>query len=128
MIDRFIDFIEKYGKAILVIFIVAIMAILGINHRNNVNRDGRITIAKVIDFQGASSGVNVHIIIYYGQKEYRKTVDVECNDCVGNYFFVKILPEDPQGYVIFYDRKQVPECILTKPIPPNGWDRIPQCE
>jgi len=93
MIDRFIDFIEKYWKAVLVIFVMAIMAIFGINRRNNVNRDGRITIAKVIDFQGAGSGVNVHTVIYYGQKEYKKTVDIECNECVGNYFLSKFFPK-----------------------------------
>ncbi|MDR6341625.1 hypothetical protein HNQ91_004698 [Filimonas zeae] len=48
--------------------------------------------------------------------------------CVGKYFFIKIISEEPEGAVVFLKEYPVPDCILRRKIPPEGWNEIPGCD
>jgi len=87
---------------------------------------GVITIARVEYFKGASDGSDLHINVYYNGTTYKNVIDEFCR-CNGKFFFVKIEKNNPEGYIIFYKDKPVPDCILKRPIPITGWSDFTVC-
>lgn len=58
---------------------------------------------------------------------YRRYEGAESDDCIGNYYFVKVKTDDPIDYPIFYDDKKVPDCIISNVKYFRGWKSFPDC-
>ena len=92
------------------------------------DKHGIITVAKVTGFEGAESGSDLYLEIYLEGKKYKTSVGQGCqHDCIGRFFFVKVLRDNPTHYIIFYGYKPVPDCIMSNVIYFKGWKEIPDC-
>lgn len=89
---------------------------------------GVITVAKVTDYQGAESGSDLFIDIYFHDKIYKTRLGYGCgSNCIGKFFFIKIKMETPASYPIFYGDKPVPDCIIQNVKYFKGWSDFPTC-
>lgn len=89
---------------------------------------GVIIVAKVLRLEGAESGSDLYIEIYLKGKTYYTSVDQECqSDCIGNYFFIRVMTCNPVDYPILYGHQQVPDCKLKNVKEFDGWKNIPDC-
>jgi hypothetical protein len=109
------------------ILLILIFLFYIISRDNNIKRHGVFTIAKIIKYEGDADGASLFIDIHFNGKIFSTVVNQGCSNCIGKYFFVKILKQDPSS-VIFYEKEIVPDCILKKPIPIKGWEKIPTCQ
>ena len=89
---------------------------------------GVITVAKVLRYESGEYGSDLSLEVYVGDKKFTTTVDQDCDECVGRYYFVKILKEDPLRYPLIYTDDPVPDCILSKVKYFDGWKDIPECD
>lgn len=119
---------SKYNNLIFVI--LGVLLIIGYTYfrKNRIDKFGIFTIAKVVRYEGASSGSFLYMTVYLGGKTFNTSVGNSCYRCIGKYYFVKVIKENPSKHVIFYNESPVPECILKNPIPENGWKKFPSCE
>ena len=126
---KFFHFIKEYDQIIFAILLVIGLFLFVRIRIANVEKDGVITIAKVIRYECAESGSDLYIKIYLQNKTYVTSVNQECqSDCIGNYFFVKVSRKNPKNYPIFYGNRVVPKCILDKAKDFAGWPNFPVCE
>lgn len=114
-------------KWIVVCLLILSIILYDVYETKKIERDGIITIAKVDKYETNVSGGDMHISIFYKQKEYKSVINTICIKCTGKYYFVKILDQDPGKNVILLDNIIVPQCLLSKPIPYDGWKEIPKC-
>ena len=117
----------KYSQLIGVLLIVSLIVGYGFFRKSQILKYGVFTVAKVINFEGAASGSSLYIDVYFQGKTFRTSVGNHCNFCIGKYYFVKIIKESPSKKIIFYNESPVPDCILSKGIPNNGWKDFPAC-
>jgi hypothetical protein len=125
---RIIRFLDQYDQVIGVIIIVLLVFLFLYWKTGAVNNEGIITVAKVLRHEGAESGSELYIEIYLDDKKYITSVGQDCQqDCIGNYFFVKVMRNDPTDYPILYGHAPVPACIITNVKIFKGWSKIPDC-
>jgi hypothetical protein len=126
---RFLNFIKEYELIIFTcVLTIAIFLFLYFEY-SKVDNDGIITVAKVIRYEAAADGSELHIEIYFKQKIYKTSLNQTCQfECIGKYFFIKISTEHPTEFPIFYDDKIVPDCIIKKVKYFNGWKKAPTCD
>lgn len=126
---KLISFVKNHSEAIGAMVILIGISFFVRFKVSQTNKYGIITVAKATRYEGAESGSDLYIDIYLEGKIYKTSVDQGCQyNCVGNYFFVKVLKNDPSGYVTFYGDKQVPDCIIKNVTYFKGWQDIPTCE
>src|SRR5206468_10962482 len=110
--------IQKYfiNNKPLLFGLLLIMAVLcvGLYRNYRLSNYGIITVARVDKFEGAEQGVNVHITIFFQEKQFNCVVDSWCLRCEGKFYFIKIDKENPRscGRVHLYENKAVSECLL----------------
>ena len=92
-----------------------------------VNRNGIITLVKIINVEGAADGEKVDVDVYVHGKFVRTTINKGCSDCINKYFYAKILKNDISTFFVFYEYP-VSNCILKNAIPIDGWKSIPSCQ
>ena len=122
--------IRNGTRSNLIFVILSVLLIIGyaFYRESQINKFGVFTIAKVERFKGASSGSTLYITVYLGGKTYNTSVGNPCRRCIGKFYFVKVLKQNPTKHVIFYNESPVPYCILRNPIPEDGWEKLPSCE
>ncbi len=87
---------------------------------------GVITIARVDKFEGAEQGADLKVTVFYNGKEYKSTLNRFCRGCIGNYYYIKIIPTDPSTPAAeLYEDKPVPYCYIGN-VPFEGWKKIPK--
>lgn len=119
---------DKYEQAAGVIILLGLVYVIVISKTKEVKDQGVYTVAKVLSLEGAESGVNLNIEIYLNKNRYSAIVDYWCKDhCVGNFYYVKVLPGDPAKYPFLMGDKPVPPCILDSVKSFEGWSEIPAC-
>jgi hypothetical protein len=125
-----LNFISNYIEIIGTVFIVFLLFLFLWYKEGDVNKNGIITIAKVIDWNASGDGSALSIEIYFREKIYKTTLNISCEgNCVGNYYFIKINKDNPTDYPIFYEDKKVPDCILLQNSDYlNGWFDFPSCK
>lgn len=97
---------------------------------NGVEKYGVISIAKVLEFQSSRSGTSYVVDIYFKNKRIRSKIPgADCNyKCVGNFYFIKFLENDPTKYAELYKDKPVPSCIHKRLRYYKGLDHFPSCD
>jgi hypothetical protein len=91
-------------------------------------KNGIITVCQVDHYEPAGSGGSLFVNVFYKGKVYKNIANASCSDCNGKYFFVRIMKGSPTGKIIFFEFDPVPDCILKKKIPDEGWSTIPKCD
>jgi hypothetical protein len=121
----------KIGSYIGIIIFLAILVLIWLFVKNQMETTeavGVITVAKVTNYEGAESGSDLFIDIYYHDKIYKTRLGFGCgSNCVGNFFFIKIKTTEPTSYPIFYGDKAVPDCIIQNVKYYKGWQEFPTC-
>lgn len=115
-------------RLILGLVIIIPLVSYGLYQCSELKKKGRITIAKAIRYEGKAHGSSLYIEIYFNGKIVHDIVNALCPECVGKYYYVKVKPDNPSSFAILFENQQVPECILSKPLPLNGWKEIPECK
>ena len=114
----------NYWPLFLITFIYIFSIIFNFYYIQNTNIQGIYTIVKVIKIEIPEQGIDCYVDIYYHNKTYSKVVD-NFHLTVGCYYFAVIWPSsNPE---LAYILNKVPDCLLVKPIPYEGWKKIPQC-
>lgn len=119
--------IESNRKLVVSSIIIILIIIFFLFQKYQLTTDGVFTICQVDHYEAAGSGGNLYIDIFYQDKKYHTAANTFCSGCEGKYFFVKIIKNQPEGVVVFMRDYPVPDCILNKPIPKQGWEIIPTC-
>lgn len=84
---KFFHFIKEDDQIIFAILLVIGLFFFVRIRIANFEKDGVITIAKVIRYECAESGSDLYIKIYLQNKTYVTSVNQECqSDCIRNYF------------------------------------------
>ncbi|MDR3712234.1 MAG: hypothetical protein P4L51_05420 [Puia sp.] len=89
---------------------------------------GVFTVAKVTGFETTGYDSKISLEVYLGDKKYTTIVNEDCDECVGSYFFVKVLKDDPLKYPLVYGEEPVPDCIVTGVKNFEGWQDFPKCD
>lgn len=127
--NKIIEFVQKYATA-LGFFVVLVCVYLYVSNKiSNVDKNGVVTVAKVLKWEPAEQGSDLYIEIYLEDAKVVADIDQDCPaDCVGNYFFVKVNRRKLDDYPIFYGDKPVPKCILDSVKVFHGWNSVPDCD
>jgi len=129
MVSQCLHFINEYDQVIFIIILLIGLVFFVRFKISKVDKDGIITISKVIRYEGAEAGSDLYIEIYLENKTYVTSINQECQyDCIGNYFFVRVSKNQPTEYPIFYGNRMVPKCILDKIKYFEGWTNFPTCD
>ena len=56
----------------------------------------------------------------------RLTTGKLSKDDIGKDYFVMLLPSNPNAIVLL-ENNPVPDCLLNKAAPPQGWKKMPTC-
>jgi hypothetical protein len=128
--QKLLSFISNYLEIIGTLFILFVIILFLWFKERKVNNSGVITIAKVIDLNMSGDGSDLSIEIYFHKKVYKTSLNIICTgNCVGKYYFIKVNKDDPTDYPIFYEEKEVPQCILLNySDQSNGWIDFPLCK
>jgi hypothetical protein len=121
-------FLQNNSKIIFAIIVVLFLVFYSINRTNHTDKHGLITVAKVMKYEPAESGSSLEINIYLKDKVISTSVSTGCYFCVGKFFFIKVLKDDPKSYPLLILDKPVPDCIIEKVQYFKGWDSIPSCD
>lgn len=122
-----IQYCRKYIEIILVCMMALTIFVFVYFREARVNKHGVFTIAKVLRYETSESGSFLYFEIYLGDKRILTSVDQDCNNCIGNYYFVKVSKDNPDQYPILFNDRPVPECIITGVKYFKGWEKIPNC-
>ena len=124
------DFLKKYSEALGLLLIVALIYFYVTHQTGKTKRDGIYTIAKIIKWEPAESGSDLYIDIYLEDKIYHTSLGYGCqsSECIGRFFFIKVLRSKPTQYPILLDSLPVPDCIVTSFPDFPGWKKIPKCK
>lgn len=126
--ETFIGFLKKNkADTIKVSVFMAVVIFFMVKSFFDFKKNGVYTVAKVLRQEGASSGANLYLTVFFQNKRINAVADDVCRYCVGKFFFVKVRKDKPNKVVFYYD-KPVPDCIMEAPLPPEGWKEIPKCE
>jgi hypothetical protein len=118
-------------KPVILVFLTVVTVVLYERFQiRNVDRFGLITIAYVKEYVSAKSGGSYSVDIYLKEKKIKaKVASGYCErNCTGNYYFVKVLENDPTKNIILYEDKMVPKCIIEKVHYFKGWNYFPGCD
>jgi hypothetical protein len=120
-------FLSDYWEVI--IFIVLLLVIINDFNKktNNTEKNGVITVARIMRHEIAEQGATLNIEIYLKNKVFTTTATNKCYYCEGKFFFVKVLEENPTSYPILYMDKPVPDCIIENVKYYKGWNDFPTC-
>lgn len=125
---RFVAVLNKYDQVIGGCIILIGITGYVIYKVNNTKNNGVLTIAKVTGYESSESGSDLYIDIFWQDTVYKTSVDQACErDCIGNFFFVEIIENNPLNYPIFYGDRQVPACIVNNVKCFKGWKSFPDC-
>lgn len=125
---KVVIFFSNHSQSIFFIFILVGIFFFVRNKVNKTKKEGIITVAKVIRFEGAESGSNLYVDIFFKDKIYSTSLGDGCRaDCVSKYFFIKISEDSPTDYAVLYGDKPVPSCIIENVKHFNGWKDFPDC-
>ena len=122
------NYINNNRSLIFGVFVISMFVIYSLFRKYQLDSHGVITIAKVVRYENAESGDNLWVKVYYNGQIYETMSGSSCYSCIGQFFFVRIVKGDPTGVVILYNDNPVPDCILQKPLPVDGWKEIPTCD
>ncbi len=114
---------DKYFY-IFFIFIALLFLVLRMYEEYSFSKRGVYTIGKVTNWESAEQGSSCFVDVYYHGKIY-KTVLNTTRPQVGRFYYVSLLANDPGSAGIL--KEEVQPCILEKPIPYEGWKKIPSC-
>lgn len=92
---------------------------------NEIDKNGKYTIAKVTDFKtNFRNGYTVYYQYKVMDKVYNEKMHIskDYNNIINHIFFAKYNPEKPEHCFIMLDR---PALSKFGDAPPNGWDKIP---
>jgi hypothetical protein len=117
--------IKKGGLFIL--FAVIVLGGYQIFVRNEINKDGVYSKCTIINSEGYKDGVMTMVAYGYKDNNYRARVRSNWKKEVGDEYFIKILPNDPEA-IIFLEDNPVPACLLKVEAPSAGWRKLPNCE
>ena len=123
------NFIKTYGPAIGTILLIIMMIYYCVSKSNNIEKNGVVTVAKVMEYEAAEQGSSLRIHVYLEHKVITAHVSNDCYFCIGGYYFVKVLKDDPDSYLILYMDKPVPDCIIRRVGFDyfKGWKDFPDC-
>jgi hypothetical protein len=120
--------LDGYSEIIAIIIAIVVIVFFVRHKISDVNANGVITVAKILRYEGAESGSNLYIEIYLEDRKITTSINKPCPpSCIGSYYFVKVKANDPVDYPIFYDDKQVPDCIVANVKYFKGWNYFPDC-
>lgn len=121
------EFIKRNSLIVGTVIMILLLLTYIILKEQDIKSNGVFTIAKVTKYEGDADGSSLYLNIYINGAIVQQVVNQGCEgNCVGKYYFVKVLLDDP-SHVTLYGDKNVPDCILSNSIPNNGWKEIPEC-
>ena len=123
-----ISFMYKFKGFIVTVIAIFFIYLYVISKHKEINENGVIVLVRVDYYEGASDGAYLHLSVFYNGEIVHTSIDSKCRNCEGKYFFGKIESGKPDGYLVLYKDVQVPQCILTETLPPQGWKEIPHCQ
>ena len=123
------DFLKKYRVALSFLLLLVAIVLYVRYQLDSTKRNGIYTVAKIMKWEPAESGSDLYIDIYLSGKIYHSSLGDGCRspECLGRFFFVKVLNSHPTHYPILLDNMPVPDCILKKFPDFPGWEEIPKC-
>lgn|SRR5574343_1648079 len=113
----------------ILFFIIAVLGLIAHQFwiRQSVNNNGIYLKCKVINSEGYKGGILTTISYSYKTKAYRVMVHSEFGrEKIGEQYFIKVLPSNPD-VVLFLENNPVPDCLLQKDTPVEGWKQMPAC-
>lgn len=119
----------KVQPIVIILAFIVLVLVYKTFYRIRVEKEGVFTVAKVLDIEVGKSGSSCKIEIYLRRKRFVTFVPGKyCGyDCIGNYFFVRVLVDNVKMQPMLYVNKPVPACILDSLDYFNGWNSIPDC-
>lgn len=93
-------FFLTYGKLIFTLIAVACLVIYAIKKSDHTEKHGIITVAKVLRYEAAESGGSLVLDVYLRNKVIEISAGTSCYFCVGGYYFVKVLEDDPGSFPV----------------------------
>lgn len=117
---------ESFRIVIGIIIILLGFAALVYYGESSLRKHGIYTIAKVTKWEAAEQGSSTYCNVYYNNRIYNIVLPGNYQTQTSEFYFIKILPNDPNANGGLLTK--VPECILTKPLPPKGWSDLPRCD
>jgi hypothetical protein len=121
------SFFLSYGKLILFTIAIVFIVIYAKKKTAHTEKNGVITVAKILKYEPAESGSSLKINIYLKDKVITTSVGTGCYFCVGGYYFIKVIKDDPASYPLLLLDKPVPDCIIENIKYYQGWDSFPTC-
>jgi hypothetical protein len=122
------SFLKTYGSSIGFILFIIILCWNACSKVNYTEKNGIVTVAKVIEYEAHEQGSSTLIHIYLGNKIIPTHVTPDCYYCEGKYYFIKVLKDDPENTPLFYEDKPVPDCIIENVKYFEGWNDFPTCD
>jgi len=121
------SFLEQYRGLIGFIAIGLLVVCWMLVKKSEMRKYGVITVAQVIKYEAAESGSMLRIHVYLKDKVITAYASNDCYFCIGGYYFVKVMKDDPDDYPILYIDKPVPDCIIKNVKYYKGWNDFPTC-
>lgn len=121
------NFITKNPEIIGIILLFSVALVLGIFRSNYIEKNGIITVCKILRLEGSGGGTDLYLEVYLRGEKYETVINDFCIGCVGEFRYCKIVAGDKKIVNLF--NEEVPECILNNLNKyDSGWNKIPKCE
>lgn len=120
---------NKQGLQILGFFLLVSLLIMIWQWRSEmvISSNGVYTkciIKSVLAYKG---GVRIEIDYFFKNEKFSALLNYSGDGIkVGEQYFIKLLPENPKAFN--FDNIIIPECLLNKQPPFNGWTKLPTCD
>ncbi len=114
--------------AIFFVFMVLIAA-YQFYFNSNILEKGVFTKATLVNAEAYKGGVNITLKYSFNGREFESRMGGGGlgSGSIGQQFFVKVIPEDPD-HIVLFSKKPVPECLLETAPPAMGWSKLPICK
>lgn len=117
---------EKKSMWLLLLTVVIILAGYQLFIRNRVFREGVYVKCKIIKSEGRKGGITTTLNYTYKGKAHVGRISTEWKPGIGEEYFIKLLPTDPDA-IVFLEDNPVPECLININTPFEGWKELPVC-
>ena len=114
----------------LAIILVGVFGFLYLQIRENkfIDKNGIYLKCIIYNIEGYKGGRMATIEYTYRKIKYRKRSHTSLGKrTIGKQYFVKILPEYPNSFILI-EESAVPECLIDSIPPQGGWVKIPVCQ
>ena len=116
---------KKILVVVVVILVYAAYVVYSLVEHKKIEKDGRYTIAKVIDFkENFRNGYTVYYEYSVNHHSYEESMHIseDHSNIIGKIFFAKFNPKNAKNCFIMLDK---PASFDLENLPADGWTKLP---